>query len=137
MGGEVQLLRLLLKFATAKENIPILGLTPKISVQYHNEVLPDANSCFHVLKLPTRHENYRDFSQAMKVALRHASCSFGELWLHDTVMYWIEIIALFTFKHFGDIIYFLIKCYCLLLLHIFLVWSADVYQINFLFSLLQ
>jgi len=82
MGGDVTILVLLMKFVTAKARIPLLGLTPKIQIAYlsGNAVLPDANSCFHILKLPTKHgDNYKDFVEAMKTALRHGCCFFGEV----------------------------------------------------------
>ena len=77
MGGPV----LLLTFVTAHTRIPILGLQPKITIQYlPSSDLADANSCFHILKLPTRYANdFESFSEAMKTTLKHGRCSFCDI----------------------------------------------------------
>jgi hypothetical protein len=80
MGGQVPILVLLMKFITACTRIPILGLEPKITIEYlQSKDLADANSCFHILKLPTRYANdYQGFLDAMKTTLKHGCCSFGD-----------------------------------------------------------
>ena len=73
LGGNIAIPCLLLKFATARMTIPVLGLSPKIRIEYlpFSAILADANSCFHV--------NFHAFSDAMKTSLRHGCCSFGEM----------------------------------------------------------
>jgi uncharacterized membrane protein len=74
MGGQVPIPVLLMKFITARTRIPILGLEPKITIEYlmPSKNLADTNSCFHILKLPTKYaHDYVGFSNAMKATLRH------------------------------------------------------------------
>ena len=81
MGGKVKIPVLLMKFVAARTRIPILGLEPKITIEYLGPTkdLADANACFHVLRLPTKHAyDFDAFSNAMETTLRHASCSFGD-----------------------------------------------------------
>ena len=82
MGGEVNILVLLMNFATARTRIPVMGLHPKITIEYlePSKEVPDANARFHVLKLPTKHAyDFEAFSKAMKTALKHGCCSFGDV----------------------------------------------------------
>lgn len=81
MGGPVSIPVLILKFVTAHTRIPVLGLQPKITIEYlPSSDLADANSCFHILKLPNRYANgFESFSEAMKTTLKHGCCSFGDI----------------------------------------------------------
>ena len=80
LGGNVEVLRLLLKFVSATMSVPPLGLKRLISIEFlpDDTALPDADTCFFILKLPIKHEDFEEFSKNMMVALKFACCAFGD-----------------------------------------------------------
>ena len=56
----------------AKLVVRLLQKTP-------NKVLPEADTCPRVLLLPTIHEQYGEFRNAMDKAIEYAKCGFGKM----------------------------------------------------------
>lgn len=52
-------------------------LTIKFALPTHENVLPVAHACFSELVLPTVHQTYSGFRQAMVIALEYGGVGFG------------------------------------------------------------
>ena len=72
-AGSKATLPLLLKFITAQQQVPSMGLQKKISIRYlpnyPTERLPKAECCFSLLHLPTTHRTRLEIYTTMDTAI--------------------------------------------------------------------
>ena len=75
----------LLTFATGNATIPPLGLSQKITLGYltpdkkANKILPETETCFNVILLPTIHDHKENFFAAFDKALLLGREGFGKI----------------------------------------------------------
>ncbi|MGH0130112.1 UNVERIFIED_CONTAM: hypothetical protein FKN15_006173 [Acipenser sinensis] len=69
----------ILAFATGTDYPPALGWETKPSIEfiYSSDLLPTANTCANILRLPTVHKEYEDFKKNMDFAIQN-SPGFGQ-----------------------------------------------------------
>lgn len=71
----------ILQFVTGLRKLPPLGLCRPIEISYlpssRRFIYPRAQSCFNVLKLPTFHQDYKEFAEKMDQGIRSSNGYFG------------------------------------------------------------
>lgn len=68
-------LKELLQFITGQQNLPRDGQL--IKVQFFDSTLPDAESCFKKILLPTLHTTHESFQSAMTIAVNCQHQGYG------------------------------------------------------------
>ena len=74
---------LLLMFCTGVRTLTPLGIDKTITLMFDDTHLPTASTCGLTLTLPTAHEDYSTFKQAMETALCSECTGFAMAW-HGT-----------------------------------------------------
>ena len=80
VSGEEATLEGLVQFWTAWPALPMLEdkMTVAFLPNHPNKVLAESDTCFKVLKIPTRHSDYKDFVKYMDISITHGKDGFGK-----------------------------------------------------------
>ena len=72
-----------LKFCTGLSSVPPMGLPEPISVRFlsshRSSVLPKADSCFGVIKLPVIHTTQQAFYENMDIGITYSLNYYGRM----------------------------------------------------------
>ena len=72
-----------LYFCTGLKTVPPMGLAQKISIEFlrydESEVLPKADACFGIIRVPVVHSNRDNYFKKMDIGILYSSNHYGRM----------------------------------------------------------